>query len=151
MNRYAEEANYWKTTVTPAKSQGEIMQLLEDFGAVNFAVMQGQAQDKLAWMVLFEWQDHSYRFAFTPLTCKQPNKVASFGGKRRSHTEQARYQMGRGAVHFVKAVLVAAEMNPAALFGFMELPETATPHGIPRTAAELDVSGVMSALPALPG
>lgn len=31
--RHAEDANYWQTTVHPAKSQGEIIEMLEDFGA----------------------------------------------------------------------------------------------------------------------
>ena len=41
--RFAEKANYWATTVHPAKSQGEIIELLEEFGAVNYQMMQGQS------------------------------------------------------------------------------------------------------------
>jgi hypothetical protein len=50
--------------------------------------------------------------------------------------------MGRIAVYFVKAILTAAEAQPAALFGFLELPG-AHPGAIPVTAAELDISGIV--------
>lgn len=150
MKRYAEDANYFDTTVHPAKSQGEIMELLEDFGAANFIIQQGQSAGKFAWLVRFEWRNQSYRFAFIPLDCRLPNNAKSFGGKRRAHSEQARYQMGRVAVHFTKAVLTAAEMNPDALFGFLELPAVSTQSGIPITAAQLGAEGLTSnlALPA---
>lgn len=149
MKRYAEDANYFDTTVHPAKSQAEIMEQLEDFGASNFIIQQGQAAGKFAWLVRFEWNNKSYRFAFIPLDCRLPNNVKSFGGKRRAHLEQSRYQMGRVAVHFTKAVLTAAEMNPDALFGFLELPAVATQSGIPITAAQLGAEGLTSNL-ALP-
>lgn len=145
--RYAEEANYWETTVHPAKSQAEIIELLEDFGAANYQIMQGQAGGRFAWLVRFEWQGQSYRFMFIPLECKNASKESGFGGKRRRHEEQARYQMGRIAVHFTKAILTAAEAHPHALFGFLELPGTERPGGLPHTAGELDISGIVSALP----
>ncbi|MCG3208654.1 MAG: hypothetical protein FOGNACKC_02266 [Anaerolineae bacterium] len=146
--RHAEEANYWSTTVHPAKSKGEIEELLDDFGATQQMTAKGQVNGQTAWLIRFVWQGRSYRFTFAPLECRWPTKVASFGGKRRTHSEQAEYQMGRIAVHFVKAVLTAAEAHPHALFGFMELPETAGDGGLPQTAGELDISGVVSALPA---
>lgn len=56
--------------------------------------------------------------------------------------------MGRIAVHFVKAILTAAEAHPHTLFGFVELPEAEMhPGGLPVTAGELDASGLTSALP----
>jgi len=146
--RFAEKANYWATTVHPTKSQGEIIELLEEFGAVNYQMMQGQVSGRFAWLIRFEWQGRSYRFTFTPLECKAPDKVKTFGSKRRAHLEQSKFQMGRIAVHFTKAILTAAEAHPHALFGFMELPETVSEGGLPRTAGELDISGVVSALPA---
>lgn len=149
IQRYAETANYFDTTVHPAKSQAEIMEMLEDFGAANFIIQQGQAGGKFAWLVRFEWQGKSYRFAFVPLECRNPDSERSFGGKRRKFTEQARYQMGRVAVHFVKAILTAAEMNPDALFGFLELPEVATRGGIAVTTAELGAEELTRALPVL--
>lgn len=148
--RFAENANYWTTTVHPAKSQATIIETLEDFGAHNYQIMQGQAGGRFAWLVRFEWQGRSYRFAFTPLEPEFPEKLSTFGGKRRTHEAQTRRQMGRIATHFVKAVLTAAEADPNALFGFMELPDTATAGGVPRIAAELDASGIISALPAFP-
>lgn len=149
-NRYAEEANYWSTTVHPAKSQADIMVMLEDFGSTSIMVTQGQAGDRLAWMIRFEWQSRTYRFVFVPLKCKDPDKESSFSGKRRSHHTQARYQMGRIAVHFVKAILTAAEAHPHALFGFLELPEAGSrPGGAPMTAGELDVEGLTAALPSI--
>ena len=148
--RFAEDANYWSTTVHPAKSQAEIVERLEDFGATNMIVTQGQVQGRVAWLIRFEWREATYRFAFTPLECRDPEKVAKFGDRRRSHAQQARYQMGRIAGHFVKAILTAAEAHPHALFGFVELPEVAThPSGLPVTAAELDVAGLTAALPAI--
>ena len=148
MKRYAEEANYWTTTVHPAKSKGEIEEMLDNFGATQQMTMKGKANGRLAWLIRFQWEGRSYRFTFTPLECYQPSKVSSFGGRRRPHIEQSEYQMGRIAVYFVKAVLTAAEAHPHALFGFMELPQRAG-ENMPSTAGELDISGVVSALPAL--
>jgi hypothetical protein len=147
LSRFAEDANYWDTTVHPAKSLGEIQEILEDFGVTNTLVTQGQAGGQLAWVIRFEWQTRTYRFLFTPLKCRLPNKVSTFAGKKRSAEEQARYQMGRIAVYFVKAVLTAAEAQPAALFGFLELPGPTHTGGLPATAAELDTEGLTAALP----
>lgn len=145
---YAEDLNYFDTTVHPAKSLGEIQEMLDDFGATATMITQGQAAGRYAWMIRFQWRDRSYRFLFTPLPCRQPGKQLSYGGKRRTNEEQARYQMGRIAVYFVKAILTAAEAQPAALFGFLELPG-AHPGAIPMTAAELDISGITGMLPTL--
>lgn len=148
--RYAEDANYWSTTVHPAKSQGEIIQLLEDFGAGNLMIAQGQVDGNFAWLVRFVWDGKAYRFTFTPLECKAPDKLSSFGGKKRVHCDQTRYQMGRIATHFVKAILTAAEAQSYALFGFVELPQAAShPGGLPMTAGELDVDGLTHILPEL--
>ena len=150
--RYAEDANYWDTTVHPAKSQAEIVELLEDFGTSNMMITQGQAGGMVAWMVRFEWQGAVYRFTFVPLDCRNPDKESSFGGKRRKHTDQARFQMGRIAVHFVKAVLTAAEAHPHALFGFIELPGMGTySSGLPVTAGEVGVERLVGALPPIEG
>lgn len=149
MARYAEEANYWTTTVHPAKSQGEISEMLDDFGATAVFTMTGQVNGKYAWLIRFQWQGRQYRFTFIPLTCADPNKSFSFPDrKRRTADEQARYQMGRIAVNFVKAILTAAEATPAALFGFIELP-IKNDQGLLATTAELDIEGLTSALPAL--
>lgn len=145
--RYAEEANYFDTTVQPGNSQGEILGLLEEFGAESVMVAQGNANGRLAWLVRFRWNGANYRFVFVPLECEQPDQIHSYGGKRRTHAEQARFQMGRIAVHFVKAILTAAEAQPHALFGFMELPEAATASGGIPVAAELDISTLMDAAP----
>lgn len=116
-----------------------------DLESVMFA--QGNAGGRFAWMVRFHWNGANYRFAFTPLECSQPNQINSYGGKRRTHTEQAKCQMGRIACHFVKAILTAAEAQPGALFGFMELPEAASGSGMPPVAADLDVSTLIDAAP----
>jgi len=135
---YAEDSRYWKTVVHPAKTQGEVVALLEEFGVTNIFVAQGQALGRHAWMIRFEWRGEAYRFVFTPLPCKNPAKFSSFGDTRRSHEKQSRYQMARIAVHFIKAILTAAEVQPAALFGFKEL-SAMKPHpgGLPRTTAEI--------------
>lgn len=146
----AEEFNYWQTTVGLGKSQGEIVGLLEDFGADSQMIAQGQARGEYAWLVRFSLRGASYRFVFIPLKCRAPDKISSFGGKRRAHRDQARHQMGRIAVHFTKAILTAAEAQPHALFGFLELPAVAQhPGGLPVTAGELDVAGLVSGLPEL--
>jgi hypothetical protein len=146
---YAEERPYFDTTVHPARSQGEIMEMLEDFGADQVLVVQGQASGRYAWMVRFQWQRHNYRFVFTPLPCREPTRERSFGGKKRKYNEQARYQMGRIAVWFVKAILTAAEAQPDALFGFLEL-SGAGAGSVPPTTAELDVSKLERLAPLLP-
>jgi len=150
ITRSAEKANYFDTTVQPGNSQGEIIALLEEFGAESVMVAQGNAGGRFAWLVRFHWNSANYRFVFTPLECELPAKVSSFGGKRRTHSDQARYQMGRIAVHFVKAILTAAEAQPHALFGFMELPMAAQGSGMPPVAAELDVSILVDKAPLLP-
>lgn len=151
--RFAEDANYWDTTVHPARSQGEISEMLEKFGADAVMIAQGKAGGRFAWLVRFQWQGRNYRFAFTPLVCRVDSKLSSFGGKQRMHIEQAAYQMGRIAVNFVKAILTAAEAQPQALFGFMELPGAAGDRvagtGLPPVAAEIDVSALISAAPLL--
>lgn len=146
MKRFAEDANYWTTTVMPGTSQGEISDLLEQFGATAVIIITGQVQGRIAWVIRFQWEGRSYRFLFTPLTCRKPEISYSFSGKRRTVLEQSKYQMGKVAVNFVKAVLTAAETTPAALFGFLELPAV-TQSGMPATAAELDVDGLTAALP----
>lgn len=147
--RFAEDSPYWQTTVQPAASLGEISELLNGFGVTDIVTMAGQAAGRTSWLVRFAWSGRSYRFAFTPLPCRQPEKVTSFGGKRRKAAEQAIYQMGRIAVYFVKAILTAAEVQEAALFAFLELPG-GRPGGLPPVTSELDVSGIASVLPALP-
>jgi len=147
--RYAEEANYFDTTVHPAKSLGEIQEMLDHFGAENVFVAQGTAGGKTAWLIRFMWQGKPYRFAFTPLDCRNPEITLTVGGKKLTNSERAKYQMGRIAVHFTKAILTAAEAHPHALFGFMEL-STGQPAGqLPPTAGELNVDGLAQALPEL--
>ena len=136
--KFAEEFNYWNTTVHPSKSQGEIMALLENFGIQNIQVSQGTANGKTALLVRFHWEEKPYRFMFVPMDCKSPNRTISFGGKKRTAVEQSRYQMGRIAVYFIKAILTAAEVQPDALFGFLELPAMTNSEGIPATMAEID-------------
>jgi hypothetical protein len=144
---YAEDMNYWSTTVHPSVSQGEISQLLEEFGATSVMVMTGQAGGRYAWLIRFQWQGRSYRFAFSPLPCRFPQRAYTFSGKRRTAEEQSRYQMGRIALGLVKAILTAARATPAALFGFLELPGVRSESGLPATAAEVDVDGLTAALP----
>ena len=146
---YAEKARYWQTPVSPMKSQGEILALLDEFGADRMQVTTGRADGRLAWLIRFDWQGRSYRFVFQPLPCEYPDKVLSHDGKRRPNHAQAEYQMGRIAYGFVKALLTAAEAQPTVLFGFLELPAMRRhPSGFPYTAAELDVEDLTGLLPA---
>lgn len=147
MKRFAEDQPYWDTTVAPSKSQGEIIEMLESFGAENTVFMSGQSQGKQAWVIRFQLESRVYRFLFTPLDCKYPLLSRSYGGKRRLATDQAKYQMGRRAVYMVKAILTAAQDDPAALFGFLELPGVRNSAGLPATAAELNVDELTSSLP----
>jgi len=145
--KLAEDMNYFDTSVPPGKSLGEIQTLLEEFGADNYQVSQGQSGGKYAWLIRFTWMGKPYRFAFMPIECRQPQLVRSFAGKRRTNDEQARWQMGRIAFNFVKAILTAANMHPHALFGFMEISVGVKPGQLPRTAAELDIDDLVRTLP----
>ena len=148
---YAEDSPYWDTTVHPAKSQAEIIELLEAFGAESIMTISGISQGRHAWLVRFQWMRRNYRFAFTPKECRYPSKTSRFGGKPRIHSEQARYQMGRTAAWFIKAILTAASENKDAIFGFLELPYAASQSGsMPPTAAELDIRRLADAVPLLP-
>lgn len=103
--KYAEDLNYWQTTVHPATSEGEISELLENFGATAIVKMTGQSPDgQYLWIIRFQFEGRAYRFSFTPRPCRIPAKTYSFGGKRRTASEQSRYQMGRIALGVVKAV-----------------------------------------------
>lgn len=144
---YAELMNYFDTSVHPMKSLGEIQEMLEEFGAQNVTVVQGQTQGIHAWLIRFMWRDRPYRFVFVPMPCRLPQQIRSFAGKKRTHEEQSRWQMGRIAVNFVKAILTAAGASPHALFGFMEISVGAQPGRLPPTAAEMDVTGLVQALP----
>jgi hypothetical protein len=148
-SRFAENANYWDTAVKPESSQNEINEMLEKFGADAVMMARGKAGGRFAWLVRFQWQGRNYRFAFTPLECRAGYKSGRFGGKRHTHDDQARYQMGRIAVNFVKAILTAAEAQPHALFGFMELPGAASGSFFPPVAAEVDVSALIGNAPLL--
>ena len=127
---------------------GEIQDLLENFGCEGIMTVSGMSKNNSAWVIRFQYNQRTYRFTFKPLTCRISNKLSSFGGKKREHGEQAKYQMGRRAYYFVKAILTAALDDSAALFGFLELPG-ATSGEIPMTAAELDVTGLVGLLPEL--
>jgi hypothetical protein len=146
--QYAENSPYWETTVSSAKSQGELVEILERFGAEAIMFAQGNTNGKVVWMVRFQWLNRSYRFVFTPLPIQNPNKQFAVSGKRISAEERARFQMGRIAVHFVKAIITAAEMNQDALFGFLELPGANNhSNGMPVTTAEINVNGMVALLP----
>lgn len=147
IKHFAEDGNYWTTTVHPASSQGEITALLEDFGATKLIVISGQAQGLLAWVIRFEFEGRAYRFLFQPLPCRWPDKLYTFAGKRRKAEDQARYQMGRRAFYYVKAILTAACDNQDVLFGFLELPGVPGKRGLPATAAEVGVDKLVAALP----
>lgn len=134
--QYAEDKNYWNTTVSPGKSQGEIMDLFDDFGVKHTILLQGRSNGKTAWLIRFVWNSRRYRFLLSPFECRDPQKIFTFGGKRRTAAEQAVYQMGRRAFHFVKALLTVAMEDEAALFGFLEL-NSANAQGIPLVTSEM--------------
>lgn len=143
---YAEDRPYWNTTVQPSKSLGELMAQLAKFGIFKHEIRQGQAHGKVAWLIRFQYYGRSHRFVFTPRPCRDPDTVRSFGGVRRTHARQAVFQMGRTAFHFVKNLLAAADDQPAALFGFVELPGVFHAGELPATAAELEVGELTGAL-----
>jgi hypothetical protein len=72
--------------------------------------------------------------------------VRSIGGKKIANQDRAKYQMGRIAVHFTKAILTAAEAHPHALFGFMEL-QGPWDGEIPPTAGEMGIERLAAMLP----
>lgn len=148
--KYAQDSPYWGTDVNPYKSQGEITALLDDFGAQAIQISQGRAGDKVAWLIRFTWRDHSYRFVFTPLPLRGPKpgyKPHTVNQLQELKTK-ALSQMGRIAVFFIKSLLTAADAQPAALFGFMEIPDLGQrPDGLPYTAGEIDTAKITNALP----
>lgn len=146
---YAEDRPYWVTTVDPNKSLGELMAQLGRFGIFRHEIRQGQALGNVAWLIRFQYLGRTHRFVFTPRPCREPDTVRSFGGTRRTHAKQALFQMGRTAFHFVKNLLAAADDQPAALFGFVELPGVFHAGELPATAGELEVTGLTQALPEL--
>jgi hypothetical protein len=143
IKQFAEEINYFDTTVHPAKSLGEIQEMLEEFGVEGCQVTQGYAGQTRAWMIRFGWLGYPYRFVFIPLKCKFPSTEHTYSGKKRKNEEQAYWQMGRIALYFVKAILTAAEMNPHALFGFMEISTGNKSRKIPKTAGELNIDNLI--------
>lgn len=147
--RWAEDANYFDTTVHPAKSLGEIQEMLDNFGAEYVTVIQGQIAGKATWLIRFVWQNKPYHFVFSPLECRNPDVLRTLGGKKLPNRERAKYQMGRIAVYFVKAILTAAEAHPHALFGFMEL-APGPGEGFPRTAGEIGLERLAASLPEFP-
>jgi len=143
---YAEDRPYWTTTVQPSKSLGELMAQLAKFGIFRHEIRQGQAHGNVAWLIRFQYLGRTHRFVFTPRPCREPDTVRSFGGVRRTHARQAIFQMGRTAYHFVKNLLAAADDQPAALFGFLELPGVFHAGELPATAAEIEVAELTGAL-----
>ena len=143
---YAEDRPYWNTTVQPSKSLGELMAQLAKFGIYKHDVRQGLAHGNVAWLIRFEYLGRAHRFVFTPRPCRDPDTVRSFSGVRRSHAQQAVFQMGRTAFFFVKNLLAAADDQPAALFGFVELPGVFHAGELPATAGELEVAELTGAL-----
>ena len=123
--------------------------MLEDFQATSIMVTTTTDMElgRFGCLVRFKRWGHIYRFVFVPLESEYPDKVSSFGGKRRSHEEQTKYQMGRKAVHFVKAILTATEDQEASLVGFMETDIVTRPGALPITVGELDIAGMMKSLP----
>ncbi len=146
--RTAEEANYFMTTIHPAASMGEIQAMLDDFGADAIQTMSGSQDEKSYWMIRFRWLGRFYRFTFQPLQCANPEKIITVAGKKRTCSDQAKYQMGRIAVFAVKAVLTASEAMPGALYGFAEL-AAQNGDGIPIIVSELDITGINKCLPDL--
>jgi len=144
--RFAENANYFETTVHPANSMGEIQAMLDDFGATSINTMTGTEGEKSYWMIRFKWMNQYYRFTFQPLQCENPEKEITRGGKRRTCLEQSKYQMGRIAVYAVKAILTAAEAMPGSLFGFAEL-AAVNQDGLPIVMSEISISGLNKMLP----
>jgi hypothetical protein len=151
--KYAENSPFWRTTVNPYKSQGEITALLDDFGAEAVGVMSGRIGGETAWMIRFNWRGHSYRFEFQPLPLKPRPKFAKdlTDLQKKKLQDQRICQMGRIALTFVKAMLTAADTKPSALFGFMELPDVGKrTNGLPFTAGQLDTSNIQKTFRALP-
>lgn len=148
MTKYAEEMSFWTTDVDPYRSQGELMAMLNKFGAANFQVTAGQSMGANAWQVRFDWRGETYRIVFLPHPCREPDTMIMRNKHPlRMRREQAVYQMAREAVIFVKAVLNHATSRPEVLFGFKELPGMgARPDGLPYTAAELDTAQLTTQL-----
>lgn len=137
MSKYAQEMPYWGTTVAPEKSRAEIDKLLRKHGTRVVQITTGRMDGKEAWRITFEHKDKPYQLDFHPLEVK-----TSFGREPTSkQSEQALCQMGRFAFFAIKNLVVIAEQLPAALFGFMAIPDE---KGQTRIAADLGVEGLIN-------
>ena len=140
---FSEDLPYFSTAVQPLRSLGEVQAIMEDFGVEQVMVQTGQSKGTHAWLIRFVYSGQVYRFVFTPKKCRNPEKVMTYAGKRRTNSEQSVYQMGRTAVYFTKAMLMAADVDPDALFAFAELPNN-------KTVAELGFDGVIQIVKDMP-
>lgn len=149
--RFAEDANYWTTVVPPYESFGKILALLENFDVGTKVLSQATTDDgRMALVIRFDWFNEGHRLLFVPLECREPDKVSTFGKKKRKHSEQAKFQVARIALYSVKAILTMAESQPSVLYGFKELPGIGShTNGLPFTAGELDLHTITKSLPTI--
>lgn len=143
MTKYAEDMNFWRTSVDLSKSQGEILKLLDSFGASEYGIIRAKLENKEGLAIRFKWQNDFYRLTFHPYPTrgKSNDTIATKpGGQRISKSEAALRQMGRIAVTYTKGLLLAADYKPETLFSFKELPYPNMPPNIlPPVAHELDI------------
>lgn len=142
MAKYAQQMPYWGTTIKPSKSRAEIDDQLRKAGARIVQITTGRLGNKEAWKITFEYKDNPFQLVFHPLEVKTTYRRDS----TISQQNQALCQMGRFAFYCIKNLLIIAEQQPAALFGFLAI---SGPDGKPMIAADLGVEGMMAMNPQL--
>lgn len=101
MARYAQDASFWTTTVTPEKSNAEIQSYLSrNLKADEIMVVWSTARQEL--VVLFLWGDVRYRMSYRPLALKP------FTGSE-AKRKQAILQMYRRALNHLKLIVDLAQ------------------------------------------
>lgn len=150
---YAEEAPRWTTEVDPDALMMRIRRSLRKFGIRDVQFTEGDLESRRAWVIQFKYLEEHYLFKFISRGCQTPDKVKSFHGKKRTHREQAYYQMARVAEAFTEAVLMAAVENEDVLLSFKALPANVVgvrPDGLPYTVGDIGRCDLANGKLALP-
>jgi hypothetical protein len=150
---YAEEAPRWTTNVDPDASMMRIRRALRKFGVRDVQFTEGELESRRAWVIQFKYNDERYLLKFIARECQDPDRVTSFRGHKRTHREQAYYQMARVAEAFTEAILMAAVENEDVLLSFKALPTNVAgirPDGLPWTVGDIGRCDLSSGKLALP-
>lgn len=101
---YAQDAMYWDTKTSLAKTIGEITELLDDYGADQSGTSKKSDNGKVIGLTVFFILDGTaYMTTFTPLPIKPNSRTQRSASEMQ---EAAVRQMGRVAWYWLKTVLM---------------------------------------------